>query len=194
MTSWSSWCKWGKYDPTAQLSHHACSKLHHERESLSNTTYIRHSCPVTLYKPTRFEWPPLNGNSPLKPHIPTRSPNHNPKLALGNDPLPIPVTQVPPPHIERRRPTLPRLERHLVEAPKLPRGRLGRRVREGDVKLGDLGASDVARVGDGGGDGRYGLEKVGGATGGDGAGCGAAGGGGVDCDVGVLERRVRYSC
>lgn len=191
MTSWSST---DARTPGGHGKRPRPVQNHITQQDPSNTTYIKHSPAVPPYKPTTFKVPLLHGNNPLKPHIPTRSPHHNPKLPLGNDPLPIPVTQVPPPHVKRRRPALPRLERHLVEAPELPRRRVGRRVREGDVQLGDLGAGDVARVGDGGGDGRYGLEEVGGPAGGEGAGCGAGGGGGVDCDVGVLEGCVCYAC
>lgn len=132
----------------------------------------------------------LNIQTPRQPHIPRTRPHAHAKPPRRHNPLlprRIPITQIPPPQIKRRRPARTRRQFQLGKTPELLGRGSRRRGREHEVQLRDLGAVDAAAVGDGCGDGCHGLPEVGGAAGDGGARGRARGGGGGDFEGGVGE-------
>lgn len=136
----------------------------------------------------------LNGKSTIELKIPARRADGNLELARGDNPLlraNVPVANVPPADVEGGGVGRAGGELELLEAAELAGRGLGRGVRVADVQLGNLGAVNLAGVGDGGGHGGDGLEEILAATGLAGAGRGTGGGGRVYGNVGVFVGGVR---
>jgi hypothetical protein len=129
-----------------------------------------------------------HGNSPRKPDISRAGANTNGKRARRHNPvLPgdIPVTQIFPTEVERRRATGSGREAQLGEAAELLRGSSWGRRWESDVQLSDLRAGYCTRVRDRRRDRGDRVEQIGSATGDDVTASSAGRGSRCHGDIGV---------